>query len=593
MVVEIGPGPRRADVAPACAKAGRVIAIEIDPVLVQYLRAEFRDEPRLTLRRGRRSEGRLDAMGTASAVVGNLPYYITSPILEKTLALGEQLTRAVFLVQKEVAERLIARPEHARLRSSERADATAERAGAAFHRARRGISSAAQSGFGGGALDPETAEFPALDRRRVPRLRRPVLPPQAQNNSQQFVGNLRSRSARLDSRNRPSAPSSFPSRSSLELFERVVAWRRSCILKFHAACPFRPVAHRLSAHRQRQDVHFQLAVCPPQPRHDGSAHRRHRRRSQHPGFARFDFRRAEMAGSGLGRAISPVRARRSASPDGLGDFRKRPGVSRFHARGHGRRRKSTHGAIARGCSIPGCASFQPRKASAAPMRASRSCCGFACLARARSRSSFTTPCTAQQSKLAADIEDFALLRSNGVPTYHMASCADDVDLRISHIIRGQDHLTNTFKHVLIFEALGAQPPQFAHLPLLIAPGRLEALEAQARAGGERDHLSRRRIPAAGATSISCACWAGRPKTIARQMTRQELMDAFSFEGINRHNAVVNFTDEDPIRSQGDVAECRARSAPCRWKSCRGELLPFACAAGLRADPAKMLRSRRR
>src|SRR5579862_2204765 len=60
-----------------------------------------------------------------------------------------------------------------------------------------------------------------------------------------------------------------------------------------------------------------------------------------------------------------------------------------------------------------------------------------------------------QSKLSADVEDFALLRSNGVPTYHMASCADDIDLRISQIIRGQDHLTNTFKHVLIFDALGA------------------------------------------------------------------------------------------------------------------------------------------
>ena len=62
------------------------------------------------------------------------------------------------------------------------------------------------------------------------------------------------------------------------------------------------------------------------------------------------------------------------------------------------------------------------------------------------------PVYGEQSKAAADIEDFALLRSNGVPTYHLASCADDVDLRISHIIRGQDHLTNTFKHVLIFEA---------------------------------------------------------------------------------------------------------------------------------------------
>ena len=72
-------------------------------------------------------------------------------------------------------------------------------------------------------------------------------------------------------------------------------------------------------------------------------------------------------------------------------------------------------------------------------------------------------------KAAADIEDFALLRSDGMPTYHLASCADDADLRISHIIRGQDHLSNTFKHVLIFEAAGFTPPQFAHLPLLVAP----------------------------------------------------------------------------------------------------------------------------
>ena len=59
-----------------------------------------------------------------------------------------------------------------------------------------------------------------------------------------------------------------------------------------------------------------------------------------------------------------------------------------------------------------------------------------------------------QTKSTADIEDFALLRSNGMPTYHMASCADDADLRISHIIRGQDHLSNTFKHVLIFRGGG-------------------------------------------------------------------------------------------------------------------------------------------
>jgi hypothetical protein len=67
--------------------------------------------------------------------------------------------------------------------------------------------------------------------------------------------------------------------------------------------------------------------------------------------------------------------------------------------------------------------------------------------------SFTDSVYGEQTKQADEVEDFALLRSDGMPTYHLASCADDADLRISHIIRGQDHLTNTFKHLLIFEAL--------------------------------------------------------------------------------------------------------------------------------------------
>jgi glutamyl-tRNA synthetase len=67
---------------------------------------------------------------------------------------------------------------------------------------------------------------------------------------------------------------------------------------------------------------------------------------------------------------------------------------------------------------------------------------------------FTDAVYGEQIKAGADIEDFALLRSDGMPTYHLASCADDADLRISHIIRGQDHLSNTYKHVLIFEAAG-------------------------------------------------------------------------------------------------------------------------------------------
>jgi 16S rRNA (adenine1518-N6/adenine1519-N6)-dimethyltransferase len=107
-VIEIGPG-RGALTSHLLARAGRVIAIEIDPVLVQYLRAEFRDEPRLAVVEADVLKADLEHWGTAT-VVGNLPYYITSPILEKTLALGPRLSRAVFLVQKEVAERLTAVP---------------------------------------------------------------------------------------------------------------------------------------------------------------------------------------------------------------------------------------------------------------------------------------------------------------------------------------------------------------------------------------------------------------------------------------------------------------------------------------------------
>lgn len=150
-----------------------------------------------------------------------------------------------------------------------------------------------------------------------------------------------------------------------------------------------------------------------------------------------------------------------------------------------------------------------------------------------------------QVKDADDVEDFALLRSNGMPTYHLASCADDADLRISHIIRGQDHLSNTFKHVLIFEALGGVPPVFAHLPLLIAP---DGSKLSKRKHGPVVSVTTYRdagfLPHSYVNFLCLLGWS--PKDNREQMTRQEIVDIFSFEGINRSNAVVNFTEADPI-----------------------------------------------
>src|SRR5216684_494511 len=151
----------------------------------------------------------------------------------------------------------------------------------------------------------------------------------------------------------------------------------------------------------------------------------------------------------------------------------------------------------------------------------------------------------EQSKLPADIEDFALLRSNGIPTYHMASCADDIDLRISHIIRGQDHLSNTFKHILIFEAAGATPPQFAHLPLLVAP---DGAKLSKRKHGPVVSVTTYRdagfLPHAYVNFLCLLGWS--PKDNREQMKLEELISAFSFEGVNRANAVVNFKEDDPI-----------------------------------------------
>ena len=70
-----------------------------------------------------------------------------------------------------------------------------------------------------------------------------------------------------------------------------------------------------------------------------------------------------------------------------------------------------------------------------------------------------------------ELEDFVLLRSDGGPTYHLSVVADDIDLRITHIIRGADHISNTPKQVLLYQALGAPLPTFAHVPLILGPDK--------------------------------------------------------------------------------------------------------------------------
>src|SRR3954451_9734833 len=149
------------------------------------------------------------------------------------------------------------------------------------------------------------------------------------------------------------------------------------------------------------------------------------------------------------------------------------------------------------------------------------------------------------TKATSDIEDFALLRSTGIPTYHMASCADDADLRITDILRGQEHLANTFKHVLIFESLGVDVPRTAHLPLLMAP---DGTKLSKRIHGPVVSVTTYRnagfLPHAFVNFLSLLGWS--PKNDREKMSRAELVKLFSLEGINRANATINFTNEDPF-----------------------------------------------
>jgi len=192
----------------------------------------------------------------------------------------------------------------------------------------------------------------------------------------------------------------------------------------------------------------------------------------------------------------------------------------------------------------------------------------------------------EQQKLADEVEDFALLRSDGMPTYHLASCADDADLGISHIIRGQDHLTNTFKHLLIFEALGVEAPRFAHLPLLVAP---DGAKLSKRKHGAVVSVTTYRdagfLPQAFVNFLCLLGWS--PKNDREFLTLDELTGLFTLEGVNRSNTVVNFTEEDPFDPKAVWLNAEhIRALPVDELSAR--LQPFLEQAGFHPSPEKVL-----
>ena len=151
-----------------------------------------------------------------------------------------------------------------------------------------------------------------------------------------------------------------------------------------------------------------------------------------------------------------------------------------------------------------------------------------------------------------DIEDLVLLRSDGHPLYNLAVVCDDIEMGITHVIRGQDHLTNTHKQILIYQALGAKVPEFAHLPLILAPNKGKLSK---RKHGEIVSLTTYRdagfLPEAFRNFLALLGWsAGEEREI---YSMEELIEKFTLEGIHRSNAIFNFREGDPKHWTDDKA----------------------------------------
>jgi glutamyl-tRNA synthetase len=157
-----------------------------------------------------------------------------------------------------------------------------------------------------------------------------------------------------------------------------------------------------------------------------------------------------------------------------------------------------------------------------------------------------------QERCYSEIEDLVLLRSDGHPLYNLSVVIDDIEMGITHVIRGQDHLTNTHKQILLYEALGEEVPRFAHLPLILAPNKGKLSK---RKHGEVVSLTTYRdrgfVPAAFRNFLALLGWS--PPEGKEILSKHELIDYFSLEGIGRANAIFNFQENDSQRWTDDKA----------------------------------------
>ncbi len=147
---------------------------------------------------------------------------------------------------------------------------------------------------------------------------------------------------------------------------------------------------------------------------------------------------------------------------------------------------------------------------------------------------------------ARQIEDFVLLRSDGTPTYHLSVVADDLDLEITHVVRGADHLSNTSKQVLLYRALERPGPVFAHLPLILGPDR-KRLSKRHGATSVLEYREQGFVPAALRNYLALLGWS--PGDDRELLDDAELVESFQLERINKADAVFDLRKLEWLNGQ--------------------------------------------
>ena len=129
--------------------------------------------------------------------------------------------------------------------------------------------------------------------------------------------------------------------------------------------------------------------------------------------------------------------------------------------------------------------------------------------------------------------DFVIVRSDGEPVFHLVNVLDDMDMKITHVIRGEDHLSNTAKHIALFKAFGVEPPQYAHIPLILNPDGTK-MSKRDQGASLQSYIDDGYAPDAVVNYLCLLGWS--PKENREKLPIQEIIQLFDLPQVLRHNA---------------------------------------------------------